>query len=830
MATEVIALGLRIVPEGVERTNKLIDDFANKADKAGDAADHLEKSSDKARDKVTGLGKSSEQGSRGVEALGTKASRTNGLLLRLASVAGTVGGAIAAAFSVKAVAQAADSWSDMQSRVGAAVKDMSLAPGIMNDLVQMANNTYSSLDQTVGAFAGNIGAFREMGKTTDDAMKYTEALNHALVITATKGEQAASVQMHLAKAMDLGKLAGEGLDSVLANGGRVAEALAKELNTNVGSLRSFAQQGKITSTVIANALVKELENLRKEAGEMPATMADGFTRIGTGMTTVIGVFDRITGASGTVASALISIGDGLYNLSQWAYNNADSVLQGVNMITAGIVGLATAYTATLVPAIVGATAALVMKASAFVLLNGGIWGAVAALVAMRGALIATGIGAVVVIVGTLTYEFLELARKVGGFGKAFSLVGSVFSEVGGRIVTVGKAMWEGLKGVALGIQGAFLNAFKGIAAAWDMVANGITSTWNMIADTSVGSSMGLGVLGESTVGATVGAAAEARLAEAKTAFELSGKLFKDSVAPLQSVAALYKEVEGSTKKTTEETKKLNDTTKNTPVNLNNLGGGAKKAAKDVNDLAKVMENLNKELRFLEATQGMSDLDKAIYQKQQEAGVSQGSKGALAIEEAMRTIDALKKVEEAGKRGAEAVSGIFTSMLDGTKSLKQGVADLLMEMAKVQMQKAILGLGGSGGFLGSAFSWLGGMLTPNANGGIYQSAGLSAYSGSVVSSPTIFPFAKGAGLMGEAGPEAILPLKRGSDGKLGVDAGSGNGGGRGVDVNVTVTVDEEGQLRVRSIAQQESQTTLNAFSRRALNDRVQQIQAKPRRRG
>jgi len=74
-------------------------------------------------------------------------------------------------------------------------------------------------------------------------------------------------------------------------------------------------------------------------------------------------------------------------------------------------------------------------------------------------------------------------------------------------------------------------------------------------------------------------------------------------------------------------------------------------------------------------------------------------------------------------------------------------------------------------------WLGGMVA-NANGGVYSGAGISAYSGSIVSSPTIFPFAKGTGLMGEAGPEAILPLSRGSDGRLGV-----SGGGNNVTVNV-----------------------------------------------
>ena len=79
-----------------------------------------------------------------------------------------------------------------------------------------------------------------------------------------------------------------------------------------------------------------------------------------------------------------------------------------------------------------------------------------------------------------------------------------------------------------------------------------------------------------------------------------------------------------------------------------------------------------------------------------------------------------------------------------------------------MMKSIKGIGSVLGFDLSSLSL-------NANGGIYQSADLSRYSGTVVNRPTFFAFAKGAGVMGEAGPEAILPLRRGADGKLGVVA-------------------------------------------------------------
>ena len=55
-------------------------------------------------------------------------------------------------------------------------------------------------------------------------------------------------------------------------------------------------------------------------------------------------------------------------------------------------------------------------------------------------------------------------------------------------------------------------------------------------------------------------------------------------------------------------------------------------------------------------------------------------------------------------------------------------------------------------------------------------------GGVVSQPTAFPMRGGTGLMGEAGPEAILPLRRGSDGRLGVETSGGGG-----TVNVTMNV-------------------------------------------
>ncbi len=80
---------------------------------------------------------------------------------------------------------------------------------------------------------------------------------------------------------------------------------------------------------------------------------------------------------------------------------------------------------------------------------------------------------------------------------------------------------------------------------------------------------------------------------------------------------------------------------------------------------------------------------------------------------------------------------------------------------------------------------GGSLFAFADGGVPGRSITPFADGGVVSSPAFFPMGGGLGLMGEAGAEAILPLKRGSDGALGVAAPAG-GGGAQIVFNVTAT--------------------------------------------
>lgn len=113
---------------------------------------------------------------------------------------------------------------------------------------------------------------------------------------------------------------------------------------------------------------------------------------------------------------------------------------------------------------------------------------------------------------------------------------------------------------------------------------------------------------------------------------------------------------------------------------------------------------------------------------------------------------------------------------------------------------------------------------NAKGGAYASASLSAYSNSIVSSPTYFAFAKGAGLMGEAGPEAIMPLTRSADGSLGVRVvGSQSpAAGNGITQHITqhFTISGNGDAALKQAMLEAARLGANDGAKQARQDLLQ----------
>lgn len=147
--------------------------------------------------------------------------------------------------------------------------------------------------------------------------------------------------------------------------------------------------------------------------------------------------------------------------------------------------------------------------------------------------------------------------------------------------------------------------------------------------------------------------------------------------------------------------------------------------------------------------------------------------------------------------SDALSGNADSWDNWANSVLRSMQKIILNAMLVDSLRSASN-SGLFGSLGSMFGGSAGGSTPsgaynsaasglqlNAKGGAYASASLSAYSNSIVNTPTYFAFAKGAGLMGEAGPEAIMPLTRSADGSLGVRmVGTQSRGGGKIEQHIT----------------------------------------------
>jgi len=124
--------------------------------------------------------------------------------------------------------------------------------------------------------------------------------------------------------------------------------------------------------------------------------------------------------------------------------------------------------------------------------------------------------------------------------------------------------------------------------------------------------------------------------------------------------------------------------------------------------------------------------------------------------------------------------VFGSMTlqDAFRNLRQSMIDTVYDASVRPVTNHI------GGLLAQTVGGLVNSLLPFANGAAFSQGRVMPFAnGGVVSGPVAFPMRGGTGLMGEAGPEAIMPLARGSDGKLGVQV---SGGGRPVNVTMHVS--------------------------------------------
>jgi lambda family phage tail tape measure protein len=577
-------------------------------------------------------------------------------------------------------------------------------------------------------FAQIYARLRPVGLTLAEITSVYNGFNTAAKLSGTTAEEASAAFLQLSQGLGTGVLRGEELNSVFEQTPAVVQAIAQEMGVGIGQIRDLAKEGKITSDIVLAAL-QRIER-------------DGANKL---------------------AEALKGPAQQMKNLAN-----------SVNNLQVAISDLA-------LPAFVGIIGNLTDKANdAVTIVNnlGDAW----RYVSSQLGFVSAGLQNVI--------NFLKITPP----GLFFQGIQSFLPNL--RRVTVGLAARQ---------RQAEQNAFVGPRAPEFYGPGGAPAAPTVPRPRAVAAGGG----GDSAADAAKRAQEEARrrreqLGAAQEAYRASAAELRvlRELDPIRQIQLKYAEERRAAEyKASEEVRKA--------LSIEQQAYIQRKLSVDLKALE--VRQL-KELKAQYAELGDQNYEAVLASIQFNESLQNQSTVFAGIKDGLNTyIQQIRTMREAiadlslnAFTGLEKVIGDLVTT--GSANFREFARSILEATSRMIIQQLVLRSvmqavgfllpGGSDPFskVAGALSGKGalsaGKLTPGgifAMGGVLGRNGIMPFArGGIVNRPTVFPFANGIGLMGEAGPEAIMPLKRGPGGRLGVEAAGGANMG-----NITVNVDASG---------------------------------------
>lgn len=232
-----------------------------------------------------------------VQAGQTVDQRLNGMEARGAAFAGKFTGLLAGVSAGALVAELgklADQSKQLDAQLKLATASFGSFGQAQADVRRLADQTRGSLDATTKLYAGFVRAAQETDRSQSDAARATQTFAEALKIGGAGAAEAASATLQFNQALQSGVLRGDEFNSILEASPRIARLLADALGVPIGQLRSMAEEGKITSDVLFQALTsrKFTAGIDAEFKQLPTTFGDAMQAIENAALVTFGAFDK----------------------------------------------------------------------------------------------------------------------------------------------------------------------------------------------------------------------------------------------------------------------------------------------------------------------------------------------------------------------------------------------------------------------------------------------------------------------------------------------------------------------------------------------------------
>ena len=632
--------------------------------------------------------------------------------------------------SIRGFAEIRQNLDNIEASFSAVLGSGERAADMMVRIRKISNELGTGLPQTADAVRRMAIGLKQLGSSNQEIERITSTF---LKLGAIGGsiEEATAAIFQFSQALGSGTLRGDELISLLERQPLIAQEIAKYLQKiglsadgSVGSLRKLASEGKVSSTLLKEALLDAEEAIAAKYAAMPMKISQAMNKIGNAFTMLAIDINKDFQINEGVGKAL----QGIISALETPMKNIRQLSKDVSE-NLGFVG----------------KAALVMAA----IFAGPLLSSIYAVTAASLTLIATPVGAALVAIvgaGTAILVFYnELRDTVLALAEGFVELYAIVKETFGGDTSNARAM-------LINLQAMRMETEKTGEATKE-----VTEQTKKLSD-----------------------AQRAALEYAKKfaeAVKASMESFRESIfkarVELETIPPKMKELEAliSTEKNPVMLEKLKEMLKQLKDELDPADAALRKFAEATQNATNPANEVAKEL---------DNLDKALAK-----GYISWDTYGIAVERAMEKLSA-PKLEETktaldeigvaiGNTLSNSVADLTDVLFEADQTFMKFAENFLKQIAKMIVQMMLLkaiktSLGGTsfGDFLG---------FKANADGDSYE--GGTGLKQGVYDKPTFFAFANGGafggrnrlGVMGEAGPEAILPLKRGANGQLGVQAGS-----------------------------------------------------------
>lgn len=264
---------------------------------------------------------------------------SNNLLGVMQGTMGRLVGPLAAfagiSFSIQSYIAMSDQLKTIEGQIKNVVKSGKETKRVEEEIYAMAGRSRQSYAESANLFTSVARNASELGKSTDDILKFTEDVSNAMLLGggSAASQQAALVQ--LGQALGSGTLRGDELNSIMEQAPKLAETIAKGMGTTIGSLRKLGSEGKLTAKDVFDAVRKQSDSLKKDLGNMPWTVAQATNRIRDSVAQLFFAIENKFGFGDKMARVIATIADQVDKLTV-KVNAIDMSTWTPFLITAGI--------------------------------------------------------------------------------------------------------------------------------------------------------------------------------------------------------------------------------------------------------------------------------------------------------------------------------------------------------------------------------------------------------------------------------------------------------------------------------------------------------------